>query len=273
MKKYFQDKVIIITGGGSGLGRALAIRMARFAARIHILDIHRNHAIETKDQIAKMDGMASYHQVDVTDYNQLSEIFDHILRKEGRIDILINNAGMSITGEVQDLKLDHWRKSVELNLMGSVHGITVVYPLMVKQGFGQIVIISSMAGLAPIPLIVPYVTSKYALVGLSRSLRLEGESLGIKVNTVCPGRLDTALLDSSEILGVNREQFLKKVPFRAVSLSKAVQIIMKGIISNRSMILFPAYVRWLWWAERYMPFILNPFYRYSLKQFRKFKRD
>jgi short-subunit dehydrogenase len=115
------------------------------------------------------------------------------------------------------------------------------------------------------------VTSKYALVGLSRSLRLEGKDLGVKVNLVCPGRLDTTLLDASEIVNVDREKFLSKVPFGAVSLTRAVQIILKGIVRNRPMIVFPAYVRWMWWADRYIPFVLKPFFRYSLRQFRSLR--
>ncbi len=273
MKKYFQNKIIIITGGGAGLGRALALELARAAAIIHILDIHGDRANETHDLIVKIGGMAISHQVDVTNYPHLSEVIEAIYHKEGKIDILINNAGMSMTGEVRDFELDHWRRTIELNLMGVIHGITIIYPMMVNQGFGQIVVISSMAGLAPVPLIAPYLSSKYALVGLSRVLRTEGESLGVKVNLVCPGRLDTTLLDNSEILNVDRDRFLLKVPFRAVSLSRAVQIIVKGMIKNRSMILFPAFVRWMWWADRYFPFILKPFFRYSLRQFRSLRRD
>ena len=273
MKKYFQDKTIVITGGGSGLGRALAIEMARSHASIHILDIRGDHAGETMDLIIEMGVSAISHQVDVTDYSQLSATMEGIYRKEGKIDILINNAGMSMTGEIRDLALDHWQRTIELNLMGTVHGIHIVYPMMVRQGFGQIVVISSMAGLAPIPVIAPYVTSKYALVGLSRSLRLEGEDFGVKVNLICPGRLDTTLLDASEILNVDREKFLSKVPFSSFPLSKAVRIIVKGMIHNRAMILFPAYVRWMAWADRYFPFLLKPFFRYSLRQFRSLRRE
>lgn len=271
MNQYFQGKVVIITGGGSGLGRALAMRIGSLSARIHILDIQEERAQKTRDSIRGVGGMAFSQQVDVTDYEHYKSVLSEIYRTEGRIDILINNAGMSMTGEVRDLEIDHWQRTIRLNLMGTVHGIDVVYPGMVRQGSGQIVVISSMAGLAPIPLIGPYVTSKYALVGLSRSLRLEGKGLGVKVNLVCPGRLDTTLLDASEIVNADRQRFLSKVPFGSVSLPRAVQIILKGIILNRPMIVFPAYVRWMWWAERYSPFMLRPFFRYSLRQFRSLR--
>jgi NAD(P)-dependent dehydrogenase (short-subunit alcohol dehydrogenase family) len=271
MKNYFQDKIIIITGGGEGLGRALAIGMANLNAKIHILDIQRKYAEKTRDVILASGGRAKSHPVDVTDYEQLKAVMEDIIGEENKIDILVNNAGMSMTGEARDLKLVHWQRIITLNVMGTIHGITIVYPWMVRQGFGQIVVISSMTGLAPLPLITPYVTSKYALVGLSRSLRLEGKDLEVKVNLVCPGRLDTSLLDTSEILKVDREKFLSKIPFRAMPLSKAVNIILKGIVRNRSMILFPAYVRWMWWTDRFFPLLLKPFFRYSLRQFRSLR--
>ncbi|MBS0000785.1 MAG: SDR family oxidoreductase, partial [Cyclobacteriaceae bacterium] len=226
-----------------------------------------------RDEIIKAGGKAFAYTVDITDPKEFSRVIDEIYSREGRIDVLINNAGMSITGEARDMSLDHWRKTIELNLMGSIHGIVLVYSMMAGQGSGQIVNVSSMAGLAPIPLIVPYVTSKYALVGLSRSLRMEGKLLGVKVNLVCPGRLDTTLMDSSEIIQANRESFLARVPFKAVTLDKAVSKILKGMVRNRGVLVFPGYVRWMWWMERYFPGLLKPFYRYSLRQFRKIRHE
>jgi len=271
MKKYFQDKVIVITGGGAGLGQALAIEMAHHNARIFVLDINKNWAKETSEMILQNGGKASYYQVDVTDFEQLSDIIEKIYKTEGKIDILINNAGISVTGEVRDMHLKHWSKAINLNLMGVIHGITIVYPKMVKQGFGQIVNIASMAGLAPVPFISPYVTSKYAVVGLSRSLRLEAQGLGVKVNLVCPGRLNTSILDHSMMVNVDKKKLQSNVPFNAMPLTKAVNKILKGIVINKSLIIFPPYVRWLWLADRYFPLILKPFYRYSIKQFRKMR--
>ncbi len=271
MRKYFWEKVIVITGSGAGLGRGLATKIAQYGARVIVLDIRMDWAKETAEMILQNGGKASHFQVDVTDYEQMTSIIGKIENREEKIDILINNAGISVTGEARDLHLTQWRKAIDINLMGVVHGIEIVYPKMVKQGFGQIVNISSMAGLAPIPLISPYVTSKYALVGLSRSLRMEAKDLGIKVNLVCPGRLDTSIFDHSEIVCADKKKLQQKVPINAMPLSKAVLKIMKGMVANRSIIIFPGYVRWLWIMDRYFPFILRPFYRYSLKQFRKLR--
>jgi len=273
MKKYFQGKVILITGGGAGLGRALSLEMARCGARLHVLDLSTDKAIDTKEWIIREGGSVRFHKADVTDFAHFSQLIDAIYESDGRIDVLINNAGINITGEARDMQKEHWYNPLNINLMGTVNAISLVYPRMVGQGSGQIVNIASMAGLAPIPLISPYVASKFAVVGLTRSLRLEAEGLGIKINLVCPGRLNTSILESSDILKVNREEFMKQIPFAPMPLPAAVKKIIRGMIANKPMIIFPGYVRWLWWADRYLPFVLKPFYRYSLIKYRKLRTE
>jgi NAD(P)-dependent dehydrogenase (short-subunit alcohol dehydrogenase family) len=273
MINYFQGKVIVITGGGSGLGLALAIEMAHLQAKVHVLDI-KDETFSVAGEWGPPAGInISFHQTDVTNYDQFSQVIGNIYEMEERIDVLINNAGINITGEARDMSIEHWKKTLNVNLMGTVNGIAMVYSRMARQSSGQIVNISSMAGLAPIPLISPYVTSKYAIVGLSRSLRQEAKDLGIKINLVCPGRLNTNIMESSDILQVNRDKFMDQVPFDAISLPVAVKKIIRGMIANKPLIIFPAYVRWLWWADRYLPFILKPFYRYSINKFRKLRDE
>ena len=268
---YFTGKIVLITGGGGGLGRALALRISIRGARIYIMDINRDGGEETVRMIREAGGVARFMMGDACRIEDFKSVLDRLASLENRIDILINNAGMSITGEIRDLNIEHWKKVIDLNLMGAVNGISAVYPEMVRRGSGQVVNIGSMVGLAPIPLIAPYMTSKYALTGLTRSLRYEGKGLGIRVNLVCPGRLETALLDSSEVLGADRELFFKEIPFRAYPVIKAAERIIRGMIRNESMILFPAYVKWLWWAERFVPYLVVPFYRYSIKKFREIR--
>jgi short-subunit dehydrogenase len=273
MINYFKGKVIVITGGGAGLGRALAIEMARLQGRVHILDIKDYDFSLVGEGILPAGLNISFHVTDVTKYDQFSRVIGNIYEMEERIDVLISNAGINITGEARDMKIEHWKKTLNVNLMGTVNGIAMVYSRMAQQGSGQIVNISSMAGLAPIPLISPYVASKYAIVGLSRSLRHEAKDLGIKINLVCPGRLNTGIMKSSDILQVNRQKFMDQIPFNAMPLPVAVKKIIHGMIANKPIIIFPAYVRWLWWADRYLPFMLIPFYRYSINKFRKLRDE
>jgi NAD(P)-dependent dehydrogenase (short-subunit alcohol dehydrogenase family) len=271
MNDYFAGKVVLITGGGAGLGRALASGIAGHGARVFILDIDETAANETVNKIRDRKGTAFFLKTDICSYEEFSAAVENIHRQEGRVDVLINNAGKSITGEARDMTIGQWRKVFDLNSLGSINGIALVYPEMARQGSGQIVTISSMIGLAPVPLVGPYVASKYALTGLSRSLRLEAKTLGIKINLVCPGRLETTLMDTSDIVLADRDKFLAWVPFRAFPVDKAARIIIRGMIQDKAMIIFPSYVKWLWWTERYLPFLLNPFYHYSIRKFREIR--
>lgn len=268
---YFKKKVVLITGGANGLGRALSIFLAKAGSELIILDIDTVKAAKTVTEIIESGGSCRFIKLDVTNYVQYEKIISGLYKSGREIDILINNAGMNLTGEVRDLKLDDWDKIIQLNLMGVVNGITLMYPLMVKQGRGQIVNIASMAGLAAIPLVAPYVATKFGVVGLSNVLRMEGKEFGIRVNTVCPGRLETDLLECSEIIGVDRKNFLDKVPMKAFPPERAVKKIVAGMMKNKPYIVFPSYVKWLWWTYRFFPWILQPFYRYSIRQFRKLR--
>ncbi len=103
----------------------------------------------------------------------------------GQLDCMFNNAGISITGEVRDMTSDHWHRVIDINSLGSHYGATYAYSLMIKQGFGHIVNVACLAGLIGYPIEIAYTTTKYALVGLLTSLRIEAADLGVKVSVVC----------------------------------------------------------------------------------------
>jgi NAD(P)-dependent dehydrogenase (short-subunit alcohol dehydrogenase family) len=110
-----------------------------------------------------------------------------LVARYGVLDYIFNNAGISVCADARDLEIAHWRKVIDVNLMGVVYGTHAAYQQMVKQGHGHIVNIASLAGLVPFPTNAPYAASKHAVVGLSLSMRTEGEALGVKVSAVCPG--------------------------------------------------------------------------------------
>ncbi len=266
-RKYYKGKLILITGGASGLGAELAVMMESLGARVIVWDQDES-GLEAfvKDH----NDIKGFH-VDITDVNQIHGYLEHLNHSFGEIDILINNAGIFMAGEARDLDTVRWRKCFEVNLLGMVNVISMVYPDMVTRRKGQIINISSMAGLAPLPLIIPYVASKYGIIGLTRSLRIEAGSLGVKVNLVCPGRLDTLLMEKSETVHVAGSEFISAVPFKPYPLQKAASKILAGAWRNKSLIIFPWYVHALWYTERFAHFLLIPFYSLALKKFRKLR--
>ena len=179
----------IVTGGGSGIGRALSLELAKRGAIVHVTDVNGASAEETAKQIG---GSAKHAALDVRDGAAVQRFCDAV----GRVDYMFNNAGIAVGGEVQDLSLAHWDRIIDINIRGVVHGIHAVYPGMIARGSGHIINTASLAGLLPTPLGTPYGMTKHAVVGLSVSLRAEAAAYGVRVSALCPGVIETPILDS-----------------------------------------------------------------------------
>jgi NAD(P)-dependent dehydrogenase (short-subunit alcohol dehydrogenase family) len=133
--------------------------------------------------------------LDVTDADAVAALVERTAQDHGHLDLLFNNAGVAVTGPVSELTLAHWNRVIDINLRGVVHGVVAAYPIMIRQGRGHIVNTSSLAGLLPSPMLTPYGMTKHGVVGLSESLRMEAAAHGVRVSVVCPGVIDTPLLD------------------------------------------------------------------------------
>jgi short-subunit dehydrogenase len=144
---------------------------------------------------------------------------------------------------------------------------------MVRQGFGHIVNTASMAGLVPVPMETAYVTTKYAVVGLSLSLREEAKQLGVKVSVVCPGFVRTGIYDAGTVLKVRREALIARIPLRPIGAPRAAQVILKGVSRNKAVITTPFYARIFWWLYRLHPALLYHWSRKIACEFRGLRND
>ncbi len=128
--------------------------------------------------------------------------------------------------------MDQWRQVLDVDLYGVLYGTLAAYPIMVRQGFGHIVNVSSATGLVPQPINAPYCTAKHAVVGLSLSLRLEGIDLGVRVSVVCPGYVKTSIYDNVELVNLPREEVQRK-PIKMIEVDQAAQAILDGVRAIR----------------------------------------
>lgn len=269
---YFRDKVAIVTGGASGLGLALCRELGKRGAKVVPVDIDQEGAQKIAAEISASGGEAIYGYLDVSLYENAERIVKDIVNKYGHIDFIFNNAGTAIQGETRDLTVQHWRDSIDVNLLGVIHGSISAYSVMVKQGGGQIVNISSLAGLIPIPKEIPYCTSKWAIAGFSSSLRLEGADLGVKVNLVCPGMLRTPIHDRTALVNVDKDKMTPPMPKRFyLDPAEAAKVILKGVERNRGIIIFPFYARLIWWLYRLNPSVFQLVFRKIIRDFRKIR--
>jgi len=267
-------KVAIVTGGGSGIGEGLCRELGRRGARVVVADINSGDAARVAASITGHGGLATASTVDVSRAEEVTRLVEETAAAYGHLDYMFNNAGFAIGGDFRDLTLDHWHRVLDVDLYGVLHGMQAAYPVMARQGFGHIVNTSSAAAFFAAPGNAPYCTAKYALVGLSLSLRLEGIDLGVKVSCVCPGFVRSNVYRNAEVAGVTlpadipREQ-LAGAPAKMMEPERAAQVILAGVDRNKAMIVFPASIRWGRRLDRLFPGLSN---RILLRQMRESRR-
>jgi NAD(P)-dependent dehydrogenase (short-subunit alcohol dehydrogenase family) len=249
----FSDRVAVVTGGASGIGRAVSEALAKRGAEVTVADVNGAAAEDVARNIRTRGGRAQARAVDVRDADAVQKLAADAAAARGRIDYFFNNAGIAVMGEERDVSLDDWRRTIEIDLMGVVHGVRAVYPMMVKQGAGHIVNTASVAGLIPAPLEASYGAAKFGVVGLSYALRAEGAALGVKVSVVCPGFIDTPILQNSPIrASIERERLLAMIPWR-MTPEGCARVILDGVAKNRGTIVVTRHARALWWLHRLSP--------------------
>jgi short-subunit dehydrogenase len=259
----FENKVAIVPGAASGIGKALAQALAARGAQLVLVDIDAaaNAAEATRHG-------ATAFVVDVADDTAVCKLIDEVVARFGRVDYLFNNAGLGVVGEVRDLELHHWRRVVDVNLWGTIAATHAAYRAMVRQGHGHIVNIASLAGLIGFPSNAPYAATKHALVGLSTSLRAEGEALGVKVSVACPGFVQSNIYQASPVVNAERAKVIAAIPFPLMPASQAASQILDGVARNKAIVVFPGYARLMWRLFRLHAGLLAPVLRKTIADFR-----
>ena len=256
----FTDKVALVTGAASGIGKALAGALAKRGAVVILADVDEVGAKGAADAIG---GRATPAALDVRDAEAFAALARQITADHGRVDLLFNNAGIGVGGPVRDMTIAHWDRTIDVNLRGVANGIMAVYPDMCARGSGHIVNTASLAGLIPAPLLTPYAATKHAVVGLSTSLRAEGASHGVRVSVVCPGVIDTPLLDKGNPKDLppttdltNGRKLLGQMgrPYPPESLAEDV---LDGVARNRAYIVSPRHARVPWRLFRLSPELMG----------------
>jgi NAD(P)-dependent dehydrogenase (short-subunit alcohol dehydrogenase family) len=236
----FGGKVAIVTGGGSGIGAALAEELRRQGATVVTADLEGGDVeLDVRDRAA----------------------FTALVEEVGPLDLLFNNAGISIGGETHLMDPSYFDRAIDVNLRGVVNGVMAAYPRMVERGRGHIVNTASMAGLAPTPMVAAYAMAKHGVVGLSTSLRAEAAAHGVRVSVLCPGSIDTPILDSapppdlpapapSTITG---REFMAIIGQKPVPASSIARPALRGVARNQAVIIVPSRARALWYLQRASP--------------------
>ena len=198
----YRGKVAMITGAGSGLGKALALVLASSGAIVVACDVDTYSLDSVSSEITQIGGNVESFVLDVTNPTRVAFEIAEVARRHAGLDYLFNCAGVGLKGEVRDVMDEQWRRLVDVNLWGVIHTTRAAYREMVERRTGHIVNIASLSGLVPVPGVAAYGAMKHAVVGLTTALRAEGEGLGIRVTVVCPGPIATGFQAGMMLAGI-----------------------------------------------------------------------
>ena len=250
-----KDKKVCITGAASGIGRATAIAMGKSECRLFLTDIDEDGLNKTVDVITGAGGEVLLARAfDVGDYQAMRAFAADVHQRYGALDILINVAGVALFSQIEDMCHRDWEKVISVNLWGVVHGLECFVPEMIRAGRGgYIVSVSSTAGIIGLPWHAVYAGTKHALVGMSESLRYDLKKHNIGISVVCPGAVNTGLVQSVQInadqaaTDKSRKLFLKI----AISPDKVADQIIGAIRTRKFMVITSWDIKLFYFVRKY----------------------
>lgn len=231
--KNLKDAVVVITGAGSGIGRASALAFSARGARVVVTDIDEARAEAVSKEI---EGESIFSRLDVTSLSDYERVRDLVIEKFGRVDVVMNNVGVLAVGDVEVIPLEAWERIIDINLMSVVRSNLVFLPLLQGQGSGHIVNTASTAGLFPYGFDrMPYTASKHAVVGISEALALYLKPQGINVTCFCPAGVMTNIMEQITTYGEMRPP--RGPSFGIVSAEEAGELVVQGVLEEKFLVL------------------------------------
>ena len=246
-----EGSAAVITGGASGIGRACALAMARRGCDVVIADVNEERMRAAVSDIVALGRRSAGVRCDVSRDGELEHLAERAVTQMGRIDLLMNNAGVVLGGPVEQIAMSDWEWIVNINLLGPVRGVRAFLPHMLERGSGYIVNTASFAGLvAHNPLTIPYDTTKHGVVGFSAGLALYCRPRGIGVSVLCPGYVETNLSENYRFRGLEDPNAGPgRMPDVTVQAEAVAERVVEAVEAERFLILSqPEHARI--WARR-----------------------
>lgn len=227
-----EGKIAFVTGSARGIGKSIAIKLAREGATLVISDVDEAEAQKTSLEIKALGRDSSSFKLDVSDSKQVDEVIGKIVEKYGRIDILVNNAGVTRDGLLMKMKDEDWDKVLNINLKGVFNCIRGIYPIMLKQKSGKIVNMASIIGIIGNSGQANYSASKAGVIALTKTAAKELASRGINVNAIAPGFIDTLM---TQALNEEwRNKLISEIPLKKLGTPENVADLVLFLASSDS---------------------------------------
>lgn len=248
----FDGRRALVTGAGSGIGRATSLELARRGARLDLVDIDADGVEETAEVVRALGHVAMAHVVDMSQSAEVDDLARRVLR-DGGIDVLVNNAGVAVVAPFLRTTEEDWEWLFAVNLWGPVRLTRALLPRMIERRDGHVVMVASLAGLVGAPGLVAYGTTKFALVGLTEALRLEIADAGVGVTLVCPGFVRTNFAKASRYDNGDFRRFLDEPPSWYGMAKERVASELADAVEQRRPLVVLGPEKVGWWLKRLAP--------------------
>lgn len=249
----WQRKTVIVTGAGTGVGRALCHELASRGAIVYVTARSLEKCAPVAGEILEKGHTAIAEPLDVGDFGAFSSLIKKVKQRHGRLDVLINNAAVLFLGEFYDMDEQSIERLVHTNLTAALVGTLHAYRVMKEQGHGKIVNISSMGGFLPNATMVAYSATKFGLNGLTASLGVEAEPFGVELQVVCLGLIESEMLNKAEMKRGSPQTVLETLPYEPQPVHIAARNVVNGIERGKRFIFTPGYAHLFWMINRFFP--------------------
>ncbi|WP_428305792.1 SDR family NAD(P)-dependent oxidoreductase [Lacipirellula sp.] len=254
--RQIRGKSALVTGAASGIGRAIALRLAEEGANLYLLDVNAVALASVVAEVKQRRVEVIGRHCDVGQPAQVSAAIAHLLDQWGGVDVLVNNAGITYYGRTTKMSAEHWDQLLAINLHAPVQFIRELLPTLLSRQESHILNVASICGLVGLSRVAAYSTSKFAIVGLSESLRAEFGRQGVGVTALCPGLVDTNLFAAAPRGEDLREN--KRPPAWLLATPEAIaNRAVRAIYRNQAVVVMQPYARLTYWVKRFAPGLLD----------------
>jgi short-subunit dehydrogenase len=254
--RQIRGKTALVTGAASGIGRAIALRLAEEGARLYLIDVDAQGMSKVVADARRRGVEATGRHCDLSQPSQITAAVHHLLDRLGGVDILVNNAGITYYGKTLEMTAEHWNRLLAINLLAPIQLTRELLPTLLSREESHVLNVASVCGLVGLARVSAYTTSKFGIVGFSESLRAEFNRQGVGVTALCPGLVDTNLFAAAPRGGDRQEN---KLPPRwllarpETIANRAVQ----AIYRNQAVVVTQPYARLLHLTKRFAPRVLD----------------
>jgi short-subunit dehydrogenase len=254
--RVIRGKKALVTGAASGIGRAIALRLAHEGASLFLVDINEVGLAGVATEARQAGVEVITHRCNVAEPREVSAAVSEVLGRWNGVDILVNNAGITYYGRTERMAAEHWEKLLRVNLLSHIQFTRELLPSMLDRREAHVLNLCSILGLIGMPKVTAYCTSKFGLVGFSESLRNEFGREGLGVTAVCPGFVTTNLFASAE---AEEDQEERKTPPRAICTTpeRVANAAVKAIYRNRRLVVMEPFARSLYFMKRFAPWLMD----------------